>query len=399
MTEAPDVPQSPRIYSVSERAKRPLVDFLLAALDRCNCHLIKVSDPSKAPIQLTFESPNGERMGIVAYAFLANAKPTKNRPLDEHRFQIKYGKKDGQLHDIWQDPYGLYTTLFLGINPETGFFVGTDPVLHNPTRMFISFEFKEEDARTMLKNGWHYWERQKTTRGLDSPVETVVGGTADRFLDYVRFEQAAAGLDQGHRYLLAEHFGNRPSVLTHPTTSSSASGHSPSVTQIHRLSEEFELEPDAILSLIDSAPRLKMAVRGWVAETHLQTALEKERTINHIARIENDGQPDFDVTLKTGRRLLIECKNVLRKPMADGRIKVDFQKTRASKENPCSRYYSKHDFQILAACLHPATEKWEFQYQLTQRMAPHRKCEGKLDNNVKLDTSWFQHFDDLLPAI
>jgi len=57
-------------------------------------------------------------MGIVAYAFLANSKPTKNRPPDEHRFQLKYGSKDDRLHELWQDPFGLYTTLLVGINPE-----------------------------------------------------------------------------------------------------------------------------------------------------------------------------------------------------------------------------------------------------------------------------------------
>ena len=50
-----------------------------------------------------------------------------------NRFQIKYENKDGRLHEIWQDPAGLYTTVFLGIDPATGCFVAADPVLHNPT--------------------------------------------------------------------------------------------------------------------------------------------------------------------------------------------------------------------------------------------------------------------------
>ncbi|MCG6897660.1 MAG: hypothetical protein LJE60_11225 [Thiocapsa sp.] len=78
-----------------------------------------MSPPNEAPFRLTFEAPDGERMGILAYAFLANARATRNRPCDEHRFQLKYGSKDGQLHELWQDPFQLYTTLLFGINPGT----------------------------------------------------------------------------------------------------------------------------------------------------------------------------------------------------------------------------------------------------------------------------------------
>ena len=173
-----------RKYSVSRKAKEPLVGFMIDALTNVGCRIIHHSDPGIAPFQISFETPLGERMGIIAYAFFANSKLTKNRPDDEHRFQVKYGAKDGALHPLWQDPYGLYTTLFLGINPESGFFVGVDPVLHSPTKMFISVEFKEEQARQIQQNGWNFWEREKTSQGFDSPVETVVGGRPERFLDY-----------------------------------------------------------------------------------------------------------------------------------------------------------------------------------------------------------------------
>lgn len=61
--------------------------------------------------------PSGERMGI-AYAFRATFTPTRKRPVDEHSFQVKYGSREGRFHSIWTDPYGLYTTLVCGINPE-----------------------------------------------------------------------------------------------------------------------------------------------------------------------------------------------------------------------------------------------------------------------------------------
>lgn len=107
-----------REYGVNPRAKGELLQFILQALKQCGCTVLCHSEPSLAPLRLTFEAPNGERMGIIVYAFFANQRLTKNRPADEHRFQIKYGSKDGQLHELWQDPYELYTTLFVGINPR-----------------------------------------------------------------------------------------------------------------------------------------------------------------------------------------------------------------------------------------------------------------------------------------
>ena len=389
-----------RNYSISRKAKEPLIAFMVDALTAAGCRIIQQSDPGIAPFQVSFETSLGERMGIVAYAFFANSKPTRNRPDDEHRFQVKYGAKDGALHPLWQDPYGIYTTLFLGINPESGFFVGVDPVLHSPTKMFISIEFKEEQVSQILKSGWNFWEREKSSRGFDSPVETLVGGRPKRFLDYIRFEQAALGLDQGHRFLLAEQIGQHGSnILSSGRIQSNDHRRSVTTTQLHHLAAEFELDPEQILFLIDSAPRLKMAVRGWVAETHLESQLREIPQISESTRLEQDGQPDFDVLLQSGKRLRIECKNVLRRPMADGTIRVDFQKTRASKNNPCSRYYRRDEFQVLAACLHPSTEKWEFHYQLTRNLLAHQKCPLHLDNKVRLGPDWFPDFEDMLEAV
>lgn len=389
-----------RKYSVSRKAKEPLVRFMLEALSTAGCRIIHHSDAGIAPFQVSFETPLGERMGIIAYAFFANSKRTKNRPDDEHRFQVKYGTKDGAQHPLWQDPFGIYTTLFVGINPEAGFFVGVDPVLHSPTKMFISIEFKEEQVGLIQRNGWSCWEREKTSRGFDSPVETVVGGRAERFLDYIRFEQAAVALDQGHRFLLAEQIGQHGShILSVNQKLVDAHTRSQADEKIHHLAKEFELGTDQILSLIDSAPRLKMAVRGWVAETHLESQLRTIPQITELIRLEQDGQPDFDVFLRGGKHLRIECKNVLRRPMADGTIRVDFQKTRASKSNPCSRYYRRDEFQILAACLHPSTEKWQFQYQLTRNLASHQKYPLHLDNKVKVGPDWFGSFEEMLDAV
>ncbi len=93
-------------------------------------------------------------MGVIAYAFLATRTPTKNRPEDERSFQVKYGSKlEKNLHAIFQDPLGLFTTVFLGISPDEEYFVAVDPEIHNPTKFFIRIEFKDRNADDIKREG------------------------------------------------------------------------------------------------------------------------------------------------------------------------------------------------------------------------------------------------------
>jgi hypothetical protein len=68
---------------------------------------------------------------------------------------------------------------------------------------------------------------------------------------------------------------------------------------------------------------------------------------------------------------------------------VEFQKTRASQGDPCSRFYRPTDFQLLAVCLHACTEEWNFVYWLTAQMDFHTsRCPNHLSNNVKITDDW-----------
>lgn len=367
MKAQPLSPLEYRSYSVKRKDREPLLAFMLQALRGEGCQILYSSSPLEAPFRITFETPQGERLGILAYAFLANSRLTPKRPPDEHRFQLKYGSKDGLLHDLWQDPFGLYTTLLVGINTELGFFVGADPVLHNPTRLFISIEFKQHQADKILEKGWYVWERVRKG-ALREPVEVLVGGRPESFLSYIRFEREALGEDQGHRQLLAER------ALRHKPT-------------VHALTQEFKLSEKEVLDLIESAHRLKVAVRGSVAEEHLFRQLRILPGIRSCVRLTGDG-PDLGVRLIDDRELTIECKNVLRKTDRKGYARLDFQRTRAAKGDPCSRYYSPKDFDVVAACLHAITEEWEFRFALPTGLEPHAKCPGKLSSNVHIDEQW-----------
>lgn len=378
-----------RRYPVQRAARAPLVEFMLDSLRASGCTILHAPDASTAPFVITFETPEGERIGVVAYAFLANESPTKvNRPADERSFQIKYGPDDKQLHQLFQDPLGLYTTLFLGIDTKERFFVAADPEVHNPTRFFIRLEFKERHAKAIKRDGWHAWERESRGRKDLLPgertygYETLVGGTRDTFLDLIRFERAAQGLSPGDRNLLAD----RRDLFATPFPAAQTTGEPGAA--IHPLAAEFELEPDQILELIASARRLKMAVRGWVAEEKLRDVLQRTPGITACERLDDEGGADLRIRWRDGPPLLIECKNVLRQANAAGLARIDFQRTRAAKSDPCSRYYAPTDFNVVAGCLHAITERWEFRYVDPWLLDPRAGCPGKLNNGVLVDHRW-----------
>ncbi len=80
---------------------------------------------------------------------------------------------------------------------------------------------------------------------------------------------------------------------------------------------------------------------------------------------------------------------MLRTTYAGNIPKLDFQRTRAAKSDPCSRYYLPSDFQVVAACMHPMTEAWEFRFALTRELPEHTHCPGRVDNNIRVSAERF----------
>lgn len=377
-----------RYYKTNSSAREPLLRFMIDGLKAAGCRILFASPLDRAPFVITFETRDGERMGIVAYAFRATRTPTRNRPEDERSFQVKYGGKqdyaDDNAHVLWQDPLGLFTTLLIGIDPDEGFFVAADPEAHNPTKFFIRLEFKDEHAEAIRHEGWYAWERARHAGPMAEPVEVLVGGVRDNFLDLVRLERAAYGLPPGDRQLLAD---KRELIGVGRLDTGEATPLDP--TLAHPLLRELDLGADEVLELIAGARRLKMAVRGWVAEEHLRATLARLDGITHCERLDEEGGPDLRVRYRDGPTLSVECKNVLRVLNKTRNLpRIDFQRTRASKGDPCSRYYAPGDFDIVAGCLHAVTERWEFRYTRPALLDPHQKCSGKLASNVLVDERW-----------
>lgn len=375
-----------KIYPVSARDKEPLLNFIREALEQRGCTIRHVSAANRAPFLIVFDLPGSERISMLVYAFFANSERTKNRPLDEHRFQIKYGGNLKGVLDVAVDPLGVTTTVFLGIDPERKIFVAADPLMNNPSPMSRSVEFKTENVEHVLTSGWSAWERERreaktTTRRAfellpDIRTEILIGGKQERLLDLILLERIARGLDPGERHLIADKFREVP-------------GKNVASQLPHKLLDELNITPEALLDLISSANRLKMAVRGWVAESHLETFLKGIDGVSDCIRLESDGKPDVSLRWKGSKPILIECKNVLRTTYAGGIPKLDFQRTRAAKSDPCSRYYMPSDFAVVAACLHPILERWDFKFALTSELPAHGHCENRIDSNIRVSEPHF----------
>lgn len=350
-------------------------------------------DLRRAPFVIVVELPwTGERLGIIAYLCTATSRETARRPKDEARFQLKFGAKtDANLYDLFVDTTGMWTTLLCGVDVEHDLIVSADPLAHTPTKFFVSIEYKHRHMAAIRSEGWLAWERDRRAfdqHGIPIPeeqaatTETLVGATRPRLLDLLLFERAAHGLTPEYRHRLADKW-----LDVSPSRLRSLAGRSN-----HDLAVQLQTEPDQILDMIMGAPRLLMAVRGWTAQRHLAQHLAQLSIVASARQIEMDGKPDFDVQLidgiGPGRPILVECKNTLRQTTANMLPKVDFQRTRAPKGDPCRRYYAPEEFDLVAACLHPVTDRWEFRFKATRLMEPHRRCAPRLSDRVVIDGSW-----------
>jgi hypothetical protein len=161
----------------------------------------------------------------------------------------------------------------------------------------------------------------------------------------------------------------------------------------HPLEKEFGLTSEKVLDIIQSAFRLKIAVKGGVAEKHLLDYLLSCPLIEDVVHLDKDDRPDFEITYG-GELLLVECKNV--SPQG----KVDLQKARHSKGDPHNRFYKDDRFDILAASMQPLTGKWEFKFCPTVDLDPHPYAPGRLDTKVSVEgPEWNRTLEEILPHV
>ncbi|MGH3691308.1 MAG: hypothetical protein ACRDT7_14215, partial [Microbacterium sp.] len=215
-------------------------------------------------------------------------------------------------------------------------------------------------------------------------LETVVAFTPERLLDYARFEREAAalGLDAALRFQFA---GTVREAGTPPTGR-------------HALEKQFGLSAPEILDIIERRFRLGVALKGGVAEHHLQRELRADQAVVAAEQIDEDGKPDLDVHLRDGRQVLVECKNVSPQRYKDGDIKVEVQKTRSQRSDPAGRLYRPSQFDVVAACLFSVTGLWEFRYKAASRLDLSPHFEGRIAPIQRVDETWLGTLADALAS-
>jgi len=373
----------PKTYPVQGQ-RSSVVDVLETAIVESGGRLIYSSfrDQQCAPMYFGAEDADGHRYGLLVYPFTTTRREIRNRPPDERRTQIRFGDPTREREEsnvIGHDLAGVDVTLVLCVDPEEKFIVGLDPMIYEDLPMGISVYYKDRDVEAAEPHGWAVWSKTKSGgRRRDSwdRVETLVGFRPHRLLDYARFEaQASAlGLSPGLRHRLAEQFVTPES-------------------EPHRLESFFGLDAPAILDIVESNFRLGVAVRGGVAEHHLESVLTVEPSIADVQQIDQDGQPDFKIVTSSGLELTIECKTSSPSPYASGINKVEIQKTRASS---AGRRYTFDQFDIVAACLFPATGIWEYRFCRTTDLDPWDPDTTRIKPIQAIDDKWSSSIGEVL---
>lgn len=377
------------VYRVQGRAD--LHEFLVRAVEASGGRVLYASDPNRAPVYLGVQLDSDERIGMLVYPFRVKKVKTKGRPEDEVRGQLRYGSEDSwsREHPVGRDIAGVDVTMILGIDLAGGVLLGLDTNLWDPLPMGISFYAKDAEIQQAKQTGWHVWE--KVNRGgtkrseprSPTNLETIVAFAPDRLIDYARLERRATSLRLD------------PPLRFSAATAMTDLAAQDELPRRHVLEEQFALTSEQILDIIGGRNRLSVAVRGGVAEYHLEQRLHEAAGVAAAERLDVDAMHDFNVVLDDGRLLRVECKNASPKTSASGHFKVEVQKTRASKGDPASRFYPVDGFDVVAACLFSPTGLWEFRFGLTARMTRHKDFPDRLAPIQTITDEWTDSLNEL----
>jgi hypothetical protein len=377
------------VYRVQKRTD--LHEFLLRAVEASGGRVLYTSASDSAPVYLGVQLDSDERIGMLVYPFRVTRNVIRNRPENEVRGQLRYGGAESWArdHPLGTDVAGVDITMVLGIDLEDGVLLGLDARLWNPLPMGISFYAKLADIYEARRTSWHVWEKvnrpgtKRQEARSPTNLETIVAFTPQRLVDYARLERRATSLrlDPPLRFAAAVAM-REPGRVRHEQSR-------------HVLERQFDLTSRQILDIIGGRNRLSVAVRGGVAEHHLERLLTSAEGVSRVDRLDVDAMHDFDVMLTDHRIVRVECKNASPKRLANGDSRVEVQKTRSSKGDPASRFYPVDAFDVVAACIYPLSGEWEFRFGRTAEMARHRDFPDRLAPMQTIGNSWV----DTLPGL
>jgi hypothetical protein len=190
------------------------------------------------------------------------------------------------------------------------------------------------------------------------------------------------------------------------------------ILEQHPLEKEYGLTKEELLDAMNRRFRARVTLEGAVAEVHLGKQIKALCQKGVIIRFEEhdiDGYPDYSIWVPSNptNRFLIECKNVrdareaYRKGGQITAYKVETQKTRASKGDRRSRFYSYGQFEILAVCLGKKTHNWkQFLFIQSKDLDRHPQYNNKIavmhevplpGSDIKLP--WFDSLEGLIKSI
>lgn len=376
------------VYRVS--GKKDVYEVIVRAVASSGGEVLYTSPSNRAPLYVGVRLPTDERVGLLIYAFRMKRKETKKRPKDEVRGQLRYGSESSWTRDhrLGCDVAGVDTTLILGVDVESEIFVALDPQLYDFLPMGNSFYMKDRQVEATKREGWHVWEaetRDGTKRAARSPsfLETLISCTPENLLRLARLERRARALrlEPALRYSAAIEATSLPDSSSGPPR--------------HALEEQFALRSHDIIDIIGKRNRLSVAVRGGVAEYHLEAQLRQHRDVELVEPLDTDAMHDFNVTFRNGIRLRIECKNASPGRFSNGDYKVEVQKTRASQNDPANRFYRADAFDVVAACMYSPTGEWVFRFARTKDLPRHRRFPDRLAAIQRINASWTSGVESL----
>jgi hypothetical protein len=187
------------VRGASTNVATPLLADLCDTLVRSGCEVLHVDGSPKGTFSLSWEDPLLQRAGLRGQLV-----PLVRR--DRNPGGADATLKLAGTSATEPDPFGLFTSVLLGIDPSRDLFVAFDPARHFPEDEPLRVSISAAPLRRVLARGWHAWEREEYERDGTGFAETLVGFTAPNLVRYVLFERLASGLDTGHRQLLAERF-------------------------------------------------------------------------------------------------------------------------------------------------------------------------------------------------
>ena len=69
-------------------------------------------------------------------------------------------------------------------------------------------------------------------------------------------------------------------------------------------------------------------------------------------------------------------------------MKVEVQKTRATRDDPAGRLYRPDQFDVVAACLYSPTRSWDFRFIRAARLDRHAAHPDRLAATHRIDGRW-----------